>query len=90
MIGNANLNFTQSINSFMRPLGLSLSSKDQIAAKITTLAFGILFVANNEFLSSALATTVGEAVDYCRSLPTGKERADCLEALECTINPTVC
>jgi hypothetical protein len=38
MIGNASFNPTQSINSFLKPMGLSLSSRDQMAAKVKALA----------------------------------------------------
>lgn len=42
------LNVTaQSINSLIRPLGLCLSSKEQIAAKITAIAFTAIFIVGN-------------------------------------------
>ncbi|MGL4540676.1 MAG: hypothetical protein ACRCU0_06870 [Candidatus Rhabdochlamydia sp.] len=85
MLGNASLNLTQPINSFLRPLGFSLSSKEQIMAKITMLALGVIFIANSEFLSSVGAKTIGEAIEECNRLPTEKERSDCLRALTCKV-----
>lgn len=58
MIGNANFNPTQTVNSFLKPMGLALSSRDQMAAKVKALAFtaipiGFIFV-NSLSLASAV------------------------------------
>ncbi|MGL5625889.1 MAG: hypothetical protein ACRDDW_00015 [Candidatus Rhabdochlamydia sp.] len=42
MLGITNFNPIQSINSFLRPLGLAISSKEQIIAKTTMAAFAAL------------------------------------------------
>ncbi len=57
MLGNANLNVTQYINSFINPLGLSLSSKKQILAKVTTVALSAILLANTLPLASACSLT---------------------------------
>lgn len=69
MIGNTNFNLTQSINSFLRPMGLSLSSKEQITAKATMLALGIILVANNLPLASAHRGCWQRCVSRCGEPP---------------------
>ncbi len=39
-------NLTQSINSFIRPLGLSLSNSEQILTKVAVASFAIAVFAN--------------------------------------------
>ena len=61
MIGNTNFNLTQSINSFINPMGLSLSNKKQIIAKITTVALAAIFLVGN--MPSVMA--MGECREPC-------------------------
>ncbi|MGL5263089.1 MAG: hypothetical protein ACRDAI_00695 [Candidatus Rhabdochlamydia sp.] len=63
MLGNTNLNVTQSINSFIRPLGLSLSNKKQMLAKVTTVALAAILIFGN--LSSVSADCVSDCIDKC-------------------------
>lgn len=49
----SNLNLVQSINSFMRPVGLCLSNNKQIIDKITTIAFAAIVIIGNLSLASA-------------------------------------
>ncbi|MGL5626483.1 MAG: hypothetical protein ACRDDW_03050 [Candidatus Rhabdochlamydia sp.] len=55
-------NLTQSINSFIRPLGLSLSNSEQILTKVAVASFAIAVFAN---LSSV------EADIEDNNIPTG-------------------
>jgi len=53
IIGNTSFNPAQTVNSFLKSMGLSLSSKEQVIAKVTTLALGAILVANSLPLASA-------------------------------------
>ncbi|MGL4539894.1 MAG: hypothetical protein ACRCU0_02835 [Candidatus Rhabdochlamydia sp.] len=44
---DVNLNITESINSFIRPLRIRLSSKEQILAKVTMVAVAAILIAGN-------------------------------------------
>lgn len=44
---NICLSLSQHINSFLHPIGLRLSSKKQIFAKITTVALAAIFLVSN-------------------------------------------
>lgn len=80
MIGNINL--VESTNSFLKPVGLSLSNWQQIATKITTLALIAIPIASNLLAVSAdysttdsanYSTQIGNCIDACPStnLTTG-------------------
>ncbi|MGL4539638.1 MAG: hypothetical protein ACRCU0_01495 [Candidatus Rhabdochlamydia sp.] len=69
MLGNTNLNVTQSINSFIRPLGLSLSNKKQMLAKVTTVALAAILIFGN--LSSVSADCVSDCIAKCPSCCIG-------------------
>lgn len=64
----ASVNFTQSINSFIRPLGVRLSSPEQILAKVTMIAIAAMFIADS--LPSRVAaydcTWFDACTDNCR------------------------
>ena len=56
MLKNIHSNLTQSVNSFMRPTGLSLASKEQIITRTTMLALAAILIVGNDFLNLPLAS----------------------------------
>ncbi|MGL5263074.1 MAG: hypothetical protein ACRDAI_00620 [Candidatus Rhabdochlamydia sp.] len=65
-----NLNVTESINSFIRPLGVRLSSPEQILAKVTMVAVAAILVVGN--LPSASAYDCTPLVTCLNNCPTGR------------------
>jgi hypothetical protein len=78
MIGNTNLNVTQSINSFIRPLGISLSSKKQMLAKVTTVALAAIFIAGN--LPSVSADCLVDCLNKCPGQAPDPDYSRCAQA----------
>ncbi|MGL4539782.1 MAG: hypothetical protein ACRCU0_02235 [Candidatus Rhabdochlamydia sp.] len=78
---NIHLNLSQHINYLLHPMGVTLSNKKQIFAKITTIALAAIFLVDK--LHSATAKTLCDnGNDFCllkcfqRCLPPVKE-PDC-------------
>ena len=68
MLGNTHLNITQSINSFINPMGLSLSNTKQIIAKTTTVALAAILLIGGTFnlpLASADMTPYQQCIYDC-------------------------
>ncbi|MGL4539895.1 MAG: hypothetical protein ACRCU0_02840 [Candidatus Rhabdochlamydia sp.] len=72
-----NLNITESINSFIKPLGVRLSSKEQILAKVTMVAIAAILIADNLPSASAYdCTWFNNCIGNC---PTGP-LTECVKA----------
>lgn len=62
------INLIESINCFLRPMGLSLSSQKQIIAKVTTVALAAILI------TSSLPSVSADCIESClRRCPRGPQ-----------------
>lgn len=68
MIGNASFNPTQTVNSFLKPMGLALSTRDQVVAKVKILALtAIPFILVSGLTLASAVECQCSCLDQCGS-----------------------